>query len=247
MDFVTSRGPGTFSYVNIWSGATGLPLPNGSKFPYDPNFTGGAYVAMCDLDFDGHSDVVIGAGETGGSHVRVWSQFRNAWIDDFVLDNERSGVLVAGRPVALDSRGIKRDGRSPAVFGTNGMYMAHPGTTNVMHRHVAGDFTFTDPAGYGATQALAAGHRLEPVRVYPPQPAVAPRLEYDRFYTTGVSTPFHRWTFARRQGFFYDAETSTDLQTWKLEADLIWENQVDLITSGPRKFLRVKERVFFVP
>src|SRR5207248_2299957 len=39
---------------------------------YDPAFRGGAYVAVADLDGDGKAEVVTGAGEGGGPHVRAF-------------------------------------------------------------------------------------------------------------------------------------------------------------------------------
>jgi hypothetical protein len=42
-----------------------------SFLAYDAAFAGGATVAACDLDGDGHADIVTGAGPGGGPHVRV--------------------------------------------------------------------------------------------------------------------------------------------------------------------------------
>ncbi len=68
----------------------------GSFAPYDPNFTGGASVALCDLDGDGINEIVTGAGFGGGPHVRVFLHTGEAMGTQFFAYEETflGGVSV---------------------------------------------------------------------------------------------------------------------------------------------------------
>jgi hypothetical protein len=69
-DLVAGPGPGMEPLVKIISGATGHLLHSYDAFP--ANFTNGIYVAGGDVDGDGMADTVVGAGQGGGSLVRVF-------------------------------------------------------------------------------------------------------------------------------------------------------------------------------
>ena len=73
-DVVTGAGSGGGPHVRMFDGVTGsqLPGPIGSFFAYNPAFTGGVRVAICDVNGDGQADIVTGAGAGGGPHVRVF-------------------------------------------------------------------------------------------------------------------------------------------------------------------------------
>ncbi|MFL5339601.1 MAG: hypothetical protein ACJ8F7_05475 [Gemmataceae bacterium] len=81
-DIVTSAGAGGGPHVKVLDGTklTQVDLPSGviqpsaqvaSFFAYDPSFTGGARVAVGDVNGDGKADVITGAGVGGGPHVKV--------------------------------------------------------------------------------------------------------------------------------------------------------------------------------
>jgi hypothetical protein len=59
--------------VRAFSLAGGAPVELASFYAYDPMFTGGVRVATGDVNGDGASDIITGAGPGGGPHVRVWS------------------------------------------------------------------------------------------------------------------------------------------------------------------------------
>jgi hypothetical protein len=74
-DVLTAAGPGGGPHVRVIDGATSALLlgPLGvGFFPYDPGFTGGAYVGCADMNGDGVPDVIVGPGSGGGPHVRVY-------------------------------------------------------------------------------------------------------------------------------------------------------------------------------
>jgi hypothetical protein len=95
VDFVFSAGNFGGPRVQVFSGADGSVLHN--FFAYDRDFRGGVYVATGDLDGDGFSDIITGAGMLGGPHVRAFSGKDGSVIANFFAfdSGHRSGVSVA--------------------------------------------------------------------------------------------------------------------------------------------------------
>src|SRR5205814_1368111 len=65
-------------------------------FAYDNAFRGGAYVAAGDLDGDGRAEIITGAGEGGGPHVKIFSGANGSVLQSFFAydPNFRGGVRV---------------------------------------------------------------------------------------------------------------------------------------------------------
>ena len=70
-DIITGAGQGGGPHVQVFSGLNYSNIA--SFFAYNPSFTGGVSVASGDLNADGYSDVVVGAGPGGGPHVLALS------------------------------------------------------------------------------------------------------------------------------------------------------------------------------
>ncbi|MCA9071140.1 MAG: FG-GAP repeat protein, partial [Planctomycetaceae bacterium] len=70
-DIVTGAGAGGGPHVKVFSGVNSGTLL-ASFFAYDTGFTGGVHVATADLNGDGTSEIVTGAGMGGGPHVRAF-------------------------------------------------------------------------------------------------------------------------------------------------------------------------------
>lgn len=73
---------------------------------YNPAFSGGAAVAIGDLDGDGLREVVTGAGPGGGPHIRIFKTDGSVWGGSFFAFNEqeRGGVSVAVGDVDGDGK-----------------------------------------------------------------------------------------------------------------------------------------------
>jgi hypothetical protein len=112
-DLVLSTGAGGGPRIRIVDGQTGQTLRD--FFAYEPGYTGGVYVALGDVNGDGHDDIVTGTGVGGGPRVRVLdgASLGAAVLNDFLAyePSFRGGVLVA----AGDTNG---DGRDDIVCGT---------------------------------------------------------------------------------------------------------------------------------
>jgi hypothetical protein len=72
-------------------------VPIADFFAYDQGFTGGVRVAVGDVDGDGRSDIVTGAGPGGGPHIKVFdAQTGDVKLDFFAFDAQfGGGVTVA--------------------------------------------------------------------------------------------------------------------------------------------------------
>jgi hypothetical protein len=118
-DVVTGAGYGGGPHVRAFSSVTGTALLD--FFAYDAAFRGGVYVAVGDIDGDGRADIVTGAGEGGGPHVKVFTGAdAGLYLSFFAYDAAfRGGVRVAvgdwngdGAPDIVTGAG---DGGSPHV------------------------------------------------------------------------------------------------------------------------------------
>jgi photosystem II stability/assembly factor-like uncharacterized protein len=109
-DIITAPGPGGGPDIRIFDGATGGLI--GEFYAYAPNFTGGVYVAIGDVNHDGRADIITGADAGGGPDVRVFSGLDGSLIRDFYAygANFTGGVRVA-------SADIDRDGYADIITG----------------------------------------------------------------------------------------------------------------------------------
>jgi hypothetical protein len=66
---------------------------------FEPEFRGGVNVASAFLNVDGFADIIVGAGYTGGPHVKVYDGRTGSILSDFFAydPNFRGGVSVTGR------------------------------------------------------------------------------------------------------------------------------------------------------
>ena len=72
-DLITGTGIGGGPHIKVFDLRGGQPVTIASFFAFEPQFMGGVNVASGDINGDGYSDVIIGAGATGGPRVKVYS------------------------------------------------------------------------------------------------------------------------------------------------------------------------------
>ncbi|MBX9580039.1 MAG: serine hydrolase [Gemmataceae bacterium] len=70
-DYVAAAGPGGGPRVRVFSGRDLSVLAD--LFAFEPTFPGGVYVAAGDMNGDGYSDIIAGAGPGAGPRVTVFS------------------------------------------------------------------------------------------------------------------------------------------------------------------------------
>jgi len=119
--FATGAGFGGGPQVNVYNGDAAILA---SFFAFDPGFNGGVHVATADVNGDGVTDIIAGAGEGGGPHVKIIDGNRinelgpNNVISDAALlgsffayaPSFTGGVYVAGG----DTNG---DGKADVITG----------------------------------------------------------------------------------------------------------------------------------
>jgi FtsP/CotA-like multicopper oxidase with cupredoxin domain len=90
--YATGAGAGGGPAVNVYSGLDNSLIT--SFFAFEEDFTGGVQTAVADVNNDGISDVIVGAGEGGGPRVIVYdgsTNFTTQLFDFFAFSTEFSG------------------------------------------------------------------------------------------------------------------------------------------------------------
>src|SRR5439155_16076687 len=80
-DIITAPGPGGGPDIHVYDGRTGALIKR--FWAFDPNFTGGSFVAAGDVNGDGFADIIIGADSGGGPNVAVISGKDHTVLYDF--------------------------------------------------------------------------------------------------------------------------------------------------------------------
>lgn len=94
-DIVTGSGSGGAPHVKVFDGQTFAEI--GSFYAFDASFTGGVSVATSEINGDGATDIIAGAGSGGGPHVKVFDGRTGAELQSFFAYDPSftGGVKVA--------------------------------------------------------------------------------------------------------------------------------------------------------
>jgi hypothetical protein len=103
-DIITAPGAGGGPHVKVFSGANGGLLRQ--FMAYSTIFRGGVTVAAGDVNGDGFTDIITGAGPGGGPHVLAFSGANGGILSSFFAyaTNFAGGVFVAAGDVNADGR-----------------------------------------------------------------------------------------------------------------------------------------------
>jgi glucose/arabinose dehydrogenase len=95
-ELITAAGPSGGAHIRVWQLQGSVLTAVSGFFAYPDGFYGGAWVAAADVGgADGKAEIITGAGETGGSHVRVFDSTGNALAGFFAYpDGFFGGVRV---------------------------------------------------------------------------------------------------------------------------------------------------------
>lgn len=109
-DLIIGAGPGGGPNVLVVNGRDGFLIR--SFFAFDPNFTGGVFVAAGDVGGDGKADIVVGAGPGGGPSVAVFDGELGTLNSSFFAYDP---AIVAG--VLVGIRDLDNSGRPEVLTG----------------------------------------------------------------------------------------------------------------------------------
>jgi hypothetical protein len=118
-DLIAATGAGAAPHVKVFSGADNEELR--SFLAYAESFAGGVYVAAGDVNGDGVSDVITGAGQgSTGGHVKVFDGRTGQVLSSFLA---YAPGFTGGVRVAVGD--VNGDGHADIVTGTGGGTASH--------------------------------------------------------------------------------------------------------------------------
>jgi hypothetical protein len=140
-DIVTAPGRGGGPDIRVWDGRTRNLVR--AFLAYSPNFTGGVFVAVGDVNGDSFADVITAPDAGGGPHVQVFSGANGALLRSFLAysPNFFGGVRIAIGDITGDSRAdlvtAPGAGGGPHVIAFDGV------NNSVLHSFMAYSAAFT--------------------------------------------------------------------------------------------------------
>jgi hypothetical protein len=149
MDMVVAAGAGGGPAIMIMDSETGEVTQ--SFFAFDPEFAGGVYITLSDVNNDGSMDIIAGAGKGGGPHVKIFDGSTGRVLKSFFAYAEefRGGVSVA-------SVDINQDGILDLITGAGPGGSAHVKVYNGANGNLISEW-FAYPIDFKGGVYVAAG------------------------------------------------------------------------------------------
>ncbi len=158
-DVVVGAGPGGGPHVRVFDGrllmTTQRVVELLNFMAYADSFRGGVNVATGDVNGDGRSDLIVGAGPGGGPHVRVIDALSRTDLQSFLAydPNFRGGVNVAAGD--LNGDGLDEVVLGPGIGGSAHIRVVEISTMNDLMTFMAFTSIWEDP-----DQIWTAGARV---------------------------------------------------------------------------------------
>jgi hypothetical protein len=114
-DVIASAGPGGVPHVKVFSGVTGATLR--SFLAYAAPFRRGVFVAAGDVNRDGFSDIITGAGAGGLPHVKVFDGRTGATLQSFLAVFDVNPATFRTSGVRVGAGDFNGDGRDDLLLG----------------------------------------------------------------------------------------------------------------------------------
>jgi hypothetical protein len=161
-DLVTAPGPGGGPHVKVFDGAAllnGLTRELYSFSAYGPAFRGGVNIAVADVTGDGFADIVTGAGQGGGPHVKVFDGATGQMARSIMAFDPdfRGGVNVAAGYV-LGYSGLADIVTAPGPGGGPHVKVFVGSNGNLARQWLAYDATFRGGVSVATGQFTADAH-----------------------------------------------------------------------------------------
>jgi fibronectin-binding autotransporter adhesin len=132
-EIVVGQGLDHQARVRVFNGLGGGLLSN--YLAFEPGFTGGARVAVGDVDGNGQGDVIVGAGRGRTAEVRV---FRG--LSPVLLPGAQGRFVAYGGGftggVFVAAADVNNDGKADIITGAGGVNLATPGQPVSFNRPV---------------------------------------------------------------------------------------------------------------
>jgi hypothetical protein len=161
-EIIIGRARGDEPKVSVYSHTGRL---QSEFFAYNVNFKGGVSVASCDLDNNGRDEIIAGAGQGGGPHVRVFDDLGNAIVNKgfFAFDEKFSGgVNVACGDInnnRLNEIVVSTDFSEISqvkIFSRMGTQLGNPFDVKEINGYLGTNLALSDFFGDGTAEIIIA-------------------------------------------------------------------------------------------
>jgi hypothetical protein len=146
-DLIAAAGRGGGPHIRVFDGKTDVELM--SFYAYSKDFIGGVNVGAGDFDGDGKAEIVAGAGNGGGPHVRVFRADTSVFLELMAYD---PGLGIGIHVAAGDLNG---DGRAELITGAPAGGGPHVRSFDASGKDVGGFFAYAQSFSGGVH--VAAG------------------------------------------------------------------------------------------